>query len=214
MTVGPPIGTGEERPMRKTIVVGRQINRLVTRSQKLDRREMKRVECADRNGKGIERACQNRRSEFDQRDASQQGSHFLAMGPTETTRMYAGPHLVFQQPARHERVLPKRVRRRTVFREDVGQGDGRIEIDQRASRSSRSSASISSKGAIGRRGGTPLAASGGGVIHPCRTASASRASPGAALRPEAGGTSSATTRLRSVTRTVSPAAAARTYSLS
>ena len=99
---------------------------------------MEPVECPDRHGKRFERAAQNRRSQFDQGNASEQGPRFFAMGSTQAARMQACPHLVFQQPARHEGLLPERGRRRAIFREDVGQGDGCIEIDQRASRSSRS----------------------------------------------------------------------------
>jgi hypothetical protein len=59
-----------------------------------------------------------------------------------------------------------------------------------------------------------LSADSGGLIHPWRTASSRRASETSGLRPGAGGPSSATTRSRSVTKTVSPPAASRMYSLS
>ena len=58
-----------------------------------------------------------------------------------------------------------------------------------------------------------MADSVGGVSHPLRTASASRASASIGLLVSLGGPISATTRSRSVTRTVSPEAASRTYSL-
>src|SRR5579863_2851183 len=54
----------------------------------------------------------------------------------------------------------------------------------------------------------------GGVIQPWRQASNHSASDGNGLRVGRGGPISATTRSRSVTRTVSPPAARRTYSLS
>ena len=63
-------------------------------------------------------------------------------------------------------------------------------------------------------GGGPPAAIAGGDTQPSRTASASNGSAKNALRPACGGTNSATTRSRSVTSTVSPPAAMRTYSLS
>src|SRR5215472_11443435 len=66
----------------------------------------------------------------------------------------------------------------------------------------------------GLRGGTRPSANVGGVTHPSRTASANRASASSGLRLGLGGTISATTRSRSVTSTVSPLAAKRTYSLS
>ena len=58
-----------------------------------------------------------------------------------------------------------------------------------------------------------MADSVGGVSHPLRTASASNASASIGLLVSLGGPISATTRSRSVTRTVSPDAASRTYSL-
>ena len=58
-----------------------------------------------------------------------------------------------------------------------------------------------------------MAGSVGGVSHPLRTASASRASASIGLLASLGGPISATTRSWSVTRTVSPEAASRTYSL-
>jgi hypothetical protein len=66
----------------------------------------------------------------------------------------------------------------------------------------------------GLRGGGSLPTSVGGASQPSRTASASSASTRSGLRPGRGGTISATTRSRSVTSTVSPPAARRTYSLS
>src|SRR5216684_2688641 len=66
----------------------------------------------------------------------------------------------------------------------------------------------------GFRGGGLSLMSVGGVIQPWRTASASIASARIGARPDRGGTSSATTRSRSVINTVSPPAARRTYSLS
>ena len=58
-----------------------------------------------------------------------------------------------------------------------------------------------------------MAGSVGGVSHPLRTASASSASASIGLLVSLGGPISATTRSWSVTRTVSPDAASRTYSL-
>src|SRR5207247_6141531 len=65
----------------------------------------------------------------------------------------------------------------------------------------------------GLRGGGPRPTELGGVIQPCRTASNSSASASTGLRVWLGGQISATTRSRSVTRTVSPPAASRMYSL-
>ena len=58
-----------------------------------------------------------------------------------------------------------------------------------------------------------MAGSVGGVSHPLRTASAGSASASSGLLVSLGGPISATTQSRSVTRTVSPDAASRMYSL-
>jgi len=60
----------------------------------------------------------------------------------------------------------------------------------------------------------PLPDLNGGVIQPWRKASSKSASESIGLREGLGGPISATTRSRSVTKTVSPPAASRTYSLS
>ena len=89
-----------------------------------------------------------------------------------------------------------------------------VEVDQRSRRFTSSSLRISSSGATGGgTGGGPEPANAGGVSTPDRTASARTASARTLLRVSLMGPSSATTRSRSVTRMVSPAAASRTYSL-
>jgi hypothetical protein len=104
--------------------------------------------------------------------------------------------------------------RKTIFGEQMCRGDRAIEIDHRSSRSRCRSCIRSRNVVTGLRGGGSLRASSGGASQPSRTASASRASARRGLRPGCGGTISATTRSRSVIRTVSPPAARRTYSLS
>src|SRR5438067_929886 len=71
-----------------------------------------------------------------------------------------------------------------------------------------------SKLIMGLRAGGSLSGKVGGAIQPWRTASASSASASSRPRPPRGGMISATTRSRSGTKTVSPFAARRTYSLS
>jgi hypothetical protein len=123
------------------------------------------------------------------------------------------PDLVLNEAAGDERLAPEGFRRRAVFRQQLRQHDRGIEINQRSPRSCSSSLCSSRKGAIGRRGGGVDALRAGGVIQPLRTASASKASASTGLLVS-GGTISATTRSRSVTSTLSPCSARRTYSLS
>jgi ABC-type uncharacterized transport system substrate-binding protein len=87
-------------------------------------------------------------------------------------------------------------------------------IDHRSLRFRSNSRMRSRTDITGLRGGGAPEAMLGGVIQPCRTASASKASAMMGLRLTCGGDNSATTRSRSVTSTVSPCAASRTYSLS
>src|SRR5439155_2403187 len=102
----------------------------------------------------------------------------------------------------------------SVLGQEMRQRDGRVEIDHGSSRSRRSSRMSCRRLVTGLRGGGSPAAKAGGVIHSSRTASASNASARTELRLACGGTISATTRSRSVIKTVSPPAARRTYSLS
>ncbi len=138
------------------------------------------------------------------------------MRDRKATRVDRRPKFVFKQPTCDQRFLPETVRRTEIFSQKLSQRDGRVEVNQRPSRSCRRSPIRSSKLITGFRGGGPAAAPAmlGGVIHPSRTASARNASDRSALRPGCGGPSSATTRSRSVTSTVSPPAASLTYSLS
>jgi hypothetical protein len=98
--------------------------------------------------------------------------------------------------------------------QQMRQRRGCVEINQRSLRWAVNSRASSRNDIIGLRGGISEAGSGGGVIQPFRTASAKSASSRTGLRVLSGGTSSATTRSRSVTRTVSPLSANRTYPLS
>jgi hypothetical protein len=106
------------------------------------------------------------------------------------------------------------VRRIAILSQKMGERHRTIEIDHRSDRSSCKSAKISLSFITGFRAGISLTADSGGLTHPWRTASSKSASEPNGLRPGAGGPSSATTRFRSVTSTVSPAAASRMYSLS
>ena len=110
---------------------------------------------------------------------------------------------------------PERSRGSPVFRKQVSQGDRGVDVDHRSFRSPSSSLSNTESTASGAppRGGSDPGESAG-VNQPFRTASASMASARMGLLDSRGGPISATTRPRSVTRTVSPPAASRTYSLS
>ena len=100
-----------------------------------------------------------------------------------------------------------------VFGQQLGKHNRSIEIDHRSLLSPSNSARRSRSGATGAgRGGSPTS-SAGGVNQPLRTASASCMSARIGLLVSRGGPISATTRSRSVTRTVSPDDASRTYSL-
>ena len=101
-----------------------------------------------------------------------------------------------------------------VFSQQLGKHYRCIHVDHRSLRSSSNSASRSRSGATGSGvGGVSTDGNTGGVKQPLRTASAGSASARIGLLVGLGGPISATTRLRSVTRTVSPDVARRMYSL-
>ena len=128
--------------------------------------------------------------------------------------MQRPPQLVLRQSARDQSLVPERIRRATILGQEMGEGNGRVEVDYRSRRFSSISARASSSRATGGGvGGGPEAESVGGISKPDRTAPARKASVRTGLRVSLGGPSSATTRPRSVTRIVSPDAASRTYSL-
>jgi hypothetical protein len=89
-----------------------------------------------------------------------------------------------------------------------------IEIDHLSVRSRCRLLRSSSIFITGLRAGGPRPTEIGGVIQPCRKASNNSASDSSGLGTGLGGPISATTRSRSVTRTVSPPAESRTYLLS
>jgi hypothetical protein len=182
--------------------------------EKVHRRQMERIQSSRGFGKGLQGPRQHRRSELDQGQATQESAHFVRMRSRQFTRVYPSPNLVLDEPARNQGLSPQALRRCAVFRQQMRQRNRSIEIDQRSSRSCSSSFCKLRKDVTGLRGGGSEAASAGGVIQPLRTASESKASASTGLLVLSGGTSSATTRSRSVTSTVSPRSARRTYSLS
>jgi len=133
---------------------------------------------------------------------------------SELTRMNTSPNFIFKQSTGDQNLAPKPFGGRLVFCQQVSQRNGSIEINQRSLRSRSKSRMRSRSNITGFRGGGPPDGMLGGVIQPCRTASASTASANIGLRLFWGGDNSATTRSRSVTSTVSPCSASRTYSLS
>ena len=167
-------------------------------------RPAKRFQCSDKHG----------RSHLDQREATQKRARFAGMRSRQLARVNPRPDLILDQPAGDELLLPESFGGLAVFRQEMSEGNRGVEIDQRSLRSCSSSSSNLPKDVMGLRGGGSDPASAGGVIQPLRTASERRASASTGLLVLSGGTSSATTRSRSVTNTVSPCSASRTYSLS
>jgi hypothetical protein len=182
--------------------------------EKVDRRQMKRIQSSDRPPEGLQGSCEHRRGEFNKGDAAQQRTHFIRMRSGELERVNPSPNLTLKETAGDQRFLPELFRGRAVFGQKMCERNRGVEIDQRSLRSWSNSRLRSRKDMTGLREGGPADESAGGLMRPWRTASASNASASTGLRCFSGGTSSATTRSRSVTSTVSPFAARRTYSLS
>jgi hypothetical protein len=176
--------------------------------------QMQRVQSPHRLWEGLQRSCEHRRGQLDKGDPVQQGTHLVGMRASEIVPVDARPNFIFQEPAGNQRFSPELLGGRLIFGEKMSERNRTIEIDQRSLRSSSSCRLSSRNDMTGLRGGGVGDDSAGGVIQPCRTASASSASASTGLRVFSGGTISATTRSRSVTSTVSPRSAIRTYSLS
>ena len=179
---------------------------------------MQSVERSYRDWKWFESTCKHRWRKFDQRYATEQCFNHIAVGLRITTGVKPVPKFVFQEPAGNDALAPYRRRRQSSLTKQMRQRRRAIEIDQRSSqRSARaSSRSFSSSSSVvtGRRGGGSPGGILAGVSQPSRTPREVNSSSDTSFRPGRGGTISATTRLRSVTSTVSPPAAKRTNSLS
>ncbi len=183
-------------------------------SEKVHRCQMERIQSSDRFRERLQSPYEDRRRELNEGDAAQKGTHLICMRSGKFARMNASPNFILKQAAGDQILLPKPFGRRMIFCKKVSQGNRGIEINHRSLRSCSNSRRSLRKDMTGLRGGGAADDSVGGVIQPWRTASASKASARTGLLFCSGGTSSATTRSRSVTSTVSPCAARRTYSLS
>ena len=196
------------------VVIAGQRYGLSLLSEKFHRRQMDGIQSSHRFWKRFQCPCQYGWREFYESQATQQRAHFVGVRSRQLARVNPGPNLVLDEPAGDQRLLPEAFRWRAVFRQEMSERDRSIKVNQRSLRSCSSSFCSLRKEVTGLRGGGVDAASTGGVIQPLRTASDSNASDSTGLLVLSGGTSSATTRSRSVTRTVSPRSARRTYSLS
>ena len=206
-----PQGTGG---IDKSAIVAGKPYGLPLFSEKVHRRHMERIESSDWLRKRFQGPREDRRGKLNKGDTAQERTHLICMRSGEFARMNASPNFILKQTAGDQTLLPKPLRWHPVFCKEVSEGNRGVKIDQRSLRSCSSSRSRLRKDMTGLRGGEPADDSMGGVIQPWRTASASKASARSGLRLFWAGASSATTRSRSVTSTVSPLSARRTYSLS
>src|SRR5215212_8217994 len=194
-------------------VVARKREALLVAPKRLHRREVQGIERAHRDREGLQRPLEVRRQHRDQADPLDQRLGRATPDIVRRGGVQTGPDLVFEQAARYEPLGPKGAWRQTFLVEEQRQRDRAVEIDQRSSRSRAIASSSSAEVITGfGRGGGPDAV--GRVIEPSRTIRAITGSDSQSRWSTVGGRSSATTRSRSVTSTVSPASARRTYSLS
>src|SRR6266571_4064321 len=202
------------RGLQHPVIVGGEARLLAQPPQENDRRDVERVEGPQGDRERLERALQHLGHELQEPDPGEGLACRIRMGAGEAASVDTDPDFVLEEPAGDQGFPPQRGRGRSVFGEKVREHYRSVEIDHRSSRSWSSSASRSLRGATGARGGGSSATIIGAEIQPFRITSAISASATSGLRPARGGTISATTRSRSVTSTVSPRAARRTYSLS
>ena len=206
-----PEGTGR---INQPAIIAGEPHHLSLPSEKVNRCQMESVQGSDWLEERLQSPCEYRPGEFNKSNAAQERPHFVSMRSSELTHVNPSPDFVLKKAAGDQRLLPKFFRGQAVFCQKMSERNRAVEIDHRSLRSRFSSRSNSRKDMTGLRGGEPAAEREGGVIQPWRAASASKASASTGLLLFSGGTSSATTRSRSVTSTVSPCAARRTYSLS
>src|SRR6185503_11390171 len=168
------------------------------------RGEVQCIEGTNRHRKRLDRACDHERAQLEQCNGTDQYPYPVGMRSPEAARMDSRPDLVLEEPARYERFLPEGERGNSCFSQEMSERHRRVEIRHRSSRSRASSASRSSVGATGFRGGTVPRGVSAGLTTPSRTRAARWPSDRRSARVADGGVISATTRSRSVTKTVSP----------
>ena len=88
--------TERSRSGQHSLVERRQLDSLATIAQKLERRQMQRVECAHRNRKRLQRLRENRWGQLDQCHATDQNSRFLPVRASKAAGVNPVPHLVFE----------------------------------------------------------------------------------------------------------------------
>ena len=200
---------------RETLVIGRQLQRLALAAQEIHRCEVQRVKRPHGQRKWQERAREHARREFKQTHSVDKMARIDGVRGPGAAGMNTIEHLDFEQTARNESLGSERIGGRAALREQPCQQDRGIEIDQRSARLTSRSRMTSLSSATGlRRGSLAVGGSVAGVRCPCLISSPTFCSAGEASARTRGATTSTTTRPRSVTSTVSPAAAARMYSLS
>lgn len=170
----------------------------------------------NRSRKGMQRPGKYRGDKLKQGNPSDQQAGSLAVRFGKAAPVQSDPDLILHQAAGYQDLAPERSGRAAIFRQEIRECNGRIEIDHRSRRSSSNSSRISLSRATGAGGlGCSEAVNAGGVNQPPRTASARNPSPKGEFPVTPitlGGQISAITRSRSITRIVSPEAASRMYS--
>jgi hypothetical protein len=103
------------RPPRReeAVVVAREFHCLALRADEFDCCEVKAVEGAHRDGKGLQCPSQDRRRQCEQPQAPDQRWRKSAECRAKPARTHAIPHLVLEKPAGNQRLLPKRLRGRS-----------------------------------------------------------------------------------------------------
>jgi len=98
-------------------------------------------------------------------------THRVAVRMLELLRIDAIANPAPTKPARHQLLIPERIRREPIFSQPMRERYRAIEINHRSARSRCRLRMSSSIVMTGWRGGGPRPSEIGGVIHPCRKAS-------------------------------------------
>jgi hypothetical protein len=94
------------RRCKQAIIVTGELHVLLLRADKLQRREVNRVQCPHSNGKWLQRAFEHGPNYFNHRDAADQVARRITVRALQAARVDAVPDFALQEPAGHQLLVP------------------------------------------------------------------------------------------------------------
>src|SRR2546425_165332 len=155
--------------LREPLVVGSKLDGLALGSQEFHRGQVQGVQRSDRPRERLQRPGQHGRRQLHEGNASDQRAHGFTVRAGQPPPMNPCPYLVLEQATRGQWLTPETLRRHAILGEEMGQGDGAVEIDHRSARSWPSSLRSWRSLVTGRRGGGSAPGIAGGGVQPRRS---------------------------------------------